>query len=62
MVAAYKTKDRTGYVVYSGSVGPHSSLLNSESPQTRWMGRVVHGASDVSDLQACNQCLCGVRV
>jgi hypothetical protein len=25
-------------------------------------GRAVHGASDVSDLQACNQCLCGVWV
>jgi hypothetical protein len=23
---------------------------------------VVHGASDVSDLYACNQCLCGVWV
>jgi hypothetical protein len=25
-------------------------------------GRTVHGASDVSELQACNQCLCGVWV
>jgi hypothetical protein len=25
-------------------------------------GRAVHGASDVSDSQACNQCLCGVWV
>jgi hypothetical protein len=25
-------------------------------------GRVVHGASDVSDSQACNQCLCGLWV
>jgi hypothetical protein len=25
-------------------------------------GPAVHGASDVSELQACNQCLCGVWV
>jgi hypothetical protein len=25
-------------------------------------GRAVHGAADVSELQACNQCLCGVWV
>jgi hypothetical protein len=25
-------------------------------------GLVIHSASDVSDLQACNQCLCGVWV
>jgi hypothetical protein len=25
-------------------------------------GRAVHGASDVSELQACNQCLCWVWV
>jgi hypothetical protein len=25
-------------------------------------GLVVHGASEGSDLQACNQCLCGVWV
>jgi hypothetical protein len=41
----------------------NNELHNNKLPNTGVRGgRAVHGASDVSDSQACNQSLCGVWV